>query len=59
MHVYTSPFVAAPGASGVSGVSGVVSYDLSPAERDGGGVVISLMVCAERYWVPIHDLFTC
>ena len=56
MHVYTPPSVAAPG---VSVISGAVSYDLSPAERDGGGVVISLMVCAERYCVPIYDLFTC
>lgn len=53
MHAYTPPSVAAPG------VPGAVSCDLSPPDREGGGVGISSMVCAERIYVPIPDFFVC
>jgi hypothetical protein len=51
MHAYTPPSIAAPG------VSCAASSDLSPPDREGGGVGNSSMDCAERIYVPIPDFF--
>jgi len=46
MHAYTPPSIAAPG------VSGAASSDLSPPDREGGGVGNSSMDCAEGSTFP-------